>query len=51
MENKEELCNVVVVSKMSPENIEASREAAEKLIDITRKEEGNIRYDWYTDVN
>ena len=51
MENKEELCNVVVVSKMSPENIEASKETAEKLIEATRKEEGSIRYDWYTDAS
>ena len=51
MENKAELCNVVVVSKMTPENLEASRETAEKMIDATRKEEGNLRYDWYTDVN
>ena len=51
MENKAELCNVVVVSKMTAENLEASRETAEKMIDATRKEEGNLRYDWYTDVN
>ena len=51
MENKAELCNLVVVSKMTAENIEASKESAEKMIDATRKEEGNLRYDWYTDAN
>ena len=29
--------------------MQASRPTAEKLIEATRKEEGNIRYDWYRD--
>ena len=35
---------------VKPESIEAFRPVLEKLIDGTRKEEGNLKYDWYQDV-
>ena len=40
---------IVVVAKLKPESIEASRPAAEKLVEATRREPGCLRYDWYQD--
>ena len=42
--------SVVAFSKMKPECIEQAKPVAAKLIEATRKEEGNIKYDWYEDV-
>ena len=42
--------SVVAFSKLKPEFLEQARPVAAKLIEATRKEEGNIKYDWYEDV-
>ena len=41
---------VVVVVHVKPESLEVQRPAAEKLIELTRKEPGCLRYDWYQDI-
>lgn len=38
---------VIAVIHVKPESIEASRSASEKPIELTRKEPGCLRYDWY----
>jgi quinol monooxygenase YgiN len=44
-----EQVDVVAILRIKPESIEAARPTVEKLIEETRKEEGNVRYDWYQD--
>ena len=40
----------MAVVKVKPESIETLRPVLEKLIEETRKEEGNLKYDWYQDA-
>ena len=41
---------VVAISHFKPESLEALKPIGDKLIEATRKEEGNLKYDWYADV-
>lgn len=41
---------VVAIFRVKPEAIEQARPQITKLIEETRKEPGNIRYDWYQDA-
>jgi quinol monooxygenase YgiN len=45
-----EQVDVVAVIKIKLDCIETFRPVLEKMIDATRKEEGNLRYDWYQDA-
>ena len=50
MEGASEEVNIVAILRIKPECIEAARPTVESLIETTRKEEGNVKYDWYSDV-
>lgn len=41
---------VVAFTKLKPECIETAKPHAIKLIEATKKEEGNLKYDWYEDI-
>ena len=41
---------VVVFSKLKPECLEAAKPHSIKLFELSKKEEGNLQYDWYEDI-
>lgn len=45
-----ESVSVVAIIKIKPELIETARPQVLKLIELTRQEKGNLRYDYFQDV-
>ena len=45
-----ETVEVIAILKMKPECVEVARPHVTKLIEMTRQEKGNIRYDFYSDL-
>ena len=50
MDGQSEEINIVATLKIKPECIETARPIVEALIEATRKEEGNLKYDFFKDA-
>ena len=43
--------NIVVTLKMKPECVEEAKPQVDKLLEQTRQEKGNRRYDYFQDIS